>query len=169
MRTDDFRRIRISRGPQQYALRTTQLAAILVVVLVPLFPSGTQAAPVPIFRVIINASNPSRLLTRTEINRLFLKKADWPSHLAVLPVDLPEDSRIRRSFSTSILERQVNSITSYWQYMMFSGRATPPVSVKTEEEAVAYVRLHREAIGYVSTSTSLEEGVVEVSIVEERR
>jgi hypothetical protein len=135
-------------------------------VLVPLFSNATGAATLPSFRVIINASNPSRSLSRTEISRLFLKKADWSSQLPVFPVDLPEDSAVRRSFSASILGRQVSSIAQYWQYMLFSGRATPPVSVQTEEEAVAYVRLHPEAIAYVSTSTSLKPGVVDVSIRE---
>lgn len=51
----------------------------------------------------------------------------FPRHLAksVFPVDLPEDSEVRKSFSASILVRQVSSVIAYWQFMIFSGRATP--------------------------------------------
>jgi hypothetical protein len=121
------------------------------------------------FRLIVNAANPARSLTTTETGRLFLKKVDWPTHQPVLPVDLPEDSEVRKSFSSAILGRQVSSLVAYWQFMIFSGRASPPVSVQSDEEVIRYVRLHREAIGYVSASTPLEPGVVEVAIKGDRR
>jgi hypothetical protein len=130
---------------------------------------SAETRSVPSFRVIVNAANTLRSMTRSEIVRLFLKKMDWPSHQQVLPVDLPEDSETRRSFSTDLLGRTVASINSYWQFMIFSGRATPPVSVQSEEEAMKYVRLHREAIGYVSASTPLDAGILEVAIKEESR
>jgi len=66
-----------------------------------------------------------------------------------------------------VVGREVSSVNSYWQFMIFSGRATPPVSVQSDEEVLKYVRLHREAIGYVSASTPLEHGVLEIVMKED--
>jgi hypothetical protein len=156
-------------GPRQvYYSRTVLIAAVVLVITVPLVGLGAEKAATPSFRVIVNAANPSRSLSRAEISRLFLKKMEWPSHHSVLPVDLPEESPIRKSFSETVLGREVTSLNSYWQFMIFSGRATPPVAVQSDEEALKYVRMHPEAIGYVSASTPLEPGVLAMGILEDR-
>ena len=170
MRAEDSGRQSVAaRHSRAHIARNALTAGILLVTAVPLLLSAADTPDATPFRVIVNPANTTRTLTRAEIGRLFLKKVDWPSHKPVLPVDLPEDSEVRKSFSASILGRQVSSVISYWQFMIFSGRATPPVSVQSEEEAMKYVRLHREAIGYVLASTPLGPGPLEIAIKEDRR
>jgi hypothetical protein len=144
------------------------VAIVLVVITSPLFLRAAGRESTVAFRIIVNAASPARSLTRAEISRLFLKKIEWPSHRPVLPVDLPEDSPVRKSFSQSVVGREINSLNSYWQFMIFSGRATPPVSVQSDEEVMKYVRQHAAAIGYISASTPLEPGVLEITIGEDR-
>jgi hypothetical protein len=156
--------IATTEDQRDHACHTALIGAIFLLTLVPIVLSAADIPEAKAFRVIVNAANKSRSLTRTEISRLFLKKVDWPTHQPVLPVDLPEDSPVRKLFSALIVGREVSSVNSYWQFMIFSGRATPPVSVQSDEEVLKYVRLHREAVGYVSASTPLEPGVLEIAI-----
>jgi ABC-type phosphate transport system substrate-binding protein len=122
------------------------------------------ASPVEGFRIVVNEKNPAATLTRSEVARMFMKKTtEWPGGLGVAPVDQERTSATRDAFSREILQKDADSISAYWQTLVYSGRETPPPVRKSDAEVVEYVRGNRGAIGYVSGSTAIE-GLKAVSV-----
>ena len=116
------------------------------------------------YKVIVNASNASTRLSKSQVAALFLKKTDrWSSGAAAVPVDLKDDAPAREAFSKKVLGRSTTAVLAYWTQMVFSGRNVPPATRPSEADVVAFVRSTPGAIGYVSESTPAS-GVAVVTI-----
>jgi len=116
------------------------------------------------FRVIVHAQNSTPSATPASVSRWMLKKSmAWADGTPVEPVDLDERSALRDAFSQSIHGRSPQTIVTFWQRQVFSGRDVPPPVVATDDAVVAYVRRRPGAIGYVSTAARLE-GVRELTV-----
>jgi len=127
--------------------------------------ASPRVAPPPGFQVIVNAANPVTTLPTGEVAKLFLKKTvAWPGGMVVQPVDLREDSDVRREFSKDVLGKDVSTVKGYWQERIFTGRGVPPIEKATEAEAVAFVAANRDAIGYVAPGTELSADVKPLKI-----
>jgi ABC-type phosphate transport system substrate-binding protein len=113
-------------------------------------PAGAQSATDGL-RVIVHISNPASAVEREFLAAAFLKKATrWDDGQAIRPVDLPQVSAVRRSFSANILRRSVAAIRNYWQQRIFSGRGVPPPELDSEAAVADYVAKNPGAVGYVS-------------------
>lgn len=122
----------------------------------------------PRYWVVVHPDNPSIVLRREEVSRLFLKKITrWSDGRAAAPIDLVESAPARDAFSRDVHRRPTSAIKKYWQRMVFSGQSAPPPEVATEEDVLAIVRSDPAAIGYVSDEVSLN-GVKIVDILEPR-
>ena len=117
-------------------------------------------APAAGYQVIVNAANPVTSLPNSEVAKLFLKKTvSWPEGGVVQPVDLREDSEVRREFSKEVLGKDVSTVKGYWQERIFTGRGVPPIEKASEAEALAFVGANKDAIGYVAAGTTLSADV----------
>lgn len=133
---------------------------------------ATSAAPLRAqanaFRIVVNTANPVSSLSKSEASRLFLKKVtSWRDGKPVLVVDQPEVSPCRRSFTKEIHGREVASVKSYWQQMIFAGRAVPPTEKPSDSDVVSFVATNPLAIGYVSPNTAVGEGVKVVTLTDQ--
>jgi ABC-type phosphate transport system substrate-binding protein len=129
-------------------------------------PSPAQTTGDP-FKMVVHRSNRVGELSREEVYRLFLKKSTiWGDGQTAEPVDLAPDDEMRQLFSESILGKDVPNVQSYWQRMIFSGRATPPPAMDSERELLDYVATHPYAIGYVSAGTALGPNVRTVRLTD---
>lgn len=139
------------------------LSAALVIGLA-LAAAVPAAAQAPAFRIVVHASNGTESLAREDVARLFLKKATaWPDGQPALPVDQTE-TPARKAFTRSVLERDVSAVRSYWQQMIFSGRAVPPPEKGSDADVLAFVRANTHAIGYVSATGDLGPSVKELRL-----
>ena len=112
------------------------------------------------YRVIVNAANAVESMPRGDVAKLFLKKTvAWPGGEPVVPVDRAEDADVRRAFSKGVLGKDVGAVKGYWQQLIFTGRAVPPIEKATDAEVVAFVAANAAAIGYVSAGAPLGAGV----------
>jgi TonB family protein len=103
-------------------------------------------------KVIVNQQNPTSSLSKAKVSELFLRKATtWEDGQPVLPVEQNETSPLRETFS-----REVLGMSAAAAQQAASHRGDPPVSVATDREVLAYVRLKPGAIGYVSASTPVQ-------------
>ncbi len=128
--------------------------------------SASHAQPA-LYRVIVNEANPVVTLTRTEASRIFLKKTvTWKAGGEVVPVDLAEDSEVRKAFSKDILKKNVAAVKGYWQQLVFTGRGVPPVEKASEADVIAYVAANRNAVAYVSATAPLAAGVRTVRVTD---
>lgn len=135
------------------------LAAVLALAAGTPRPAGARAAAAD-FVVVVNAANPQTALPAAEVSNLFLQKVhNWESGERVRPVDLPETSPARESFSKAVHGRPTAAVKAYWQRMIFSGIDAPPPEKPSAAEVLAYVRANAGAIGYVPAGTQLPEGV----------
>lgn len=109
------------------------------------------------FYVIVHPQNPVSTVGRKFLSEVFLKRATfWLDDEVIQPVDLKDDSPIRRLFAEQVLKRSMNGVKSFWQQIIFSGRGVPPPELDSDAAVVQYVRRHRGGIGYVSTTADLE-------------
>jgi len=133
-------------------MRSHRILALAILLMALAGPSRAATS----YRVIVNAANSSAAIDRKLLADLFLKKATrWPSGEAARPVDLGPDSSVRRRFSEEVLSRSVGAVKSYWQQLIFSGRAIPPPELDSDEEVVRYVAKYPGAVGYVSGGSEL--------------
>jgi hypothetical protein len=132
------------------------VSAFLFAVLATASPGQAQDA----YRVIVNVSNPIEALTRSEAARLFLTRTTWDSGEPAQAVDLAPDSPVREEFCRDVLGMTVTAALQQWKRN--AGEAPP--SVATDREVLAFVRLKRGAIGYVSGGANVQ-GVKVISIV----
>jgi ABC-type phosphate transport system substrate-binding protein len=123
-------------------------------------PAGTQ------YVIIVNATNPIPLLTHEDAMNIFLKRViRWDNEEPIVVVDQSAASTTRRAFSRDILRKEVTAVKSYWQQLVFSGRATPPVEKRTDGDVVAFVARNGTAIGYVAPGAALDSRVRVVRLV----
>ena len=119
--------------------------------------SAQQKEP---YRVIVNAANPATSISRDELARVYMKKmTSWKTGAAVAVVDQSPRSDVRAAFSTSVLGRDVATMKNYWQQSLFSGRGVPPIEQPGDAQVAAFVATNANAIGYVSPSAALPDGV----------
>jgi ABC-type phosphate transport system substrate-binding protein len=132
--------------------RLRSLALLAAALLALLATPRSRAAGVS-FRVIVNHANGTAAVDRKFVTDAFLKRTTrWPGGEPIRPVDLGTESATRRRFSDEVLSRSVAAVKSYWQQMIFSGRAVPPPELDSEEEVIRYVSKYPGAVGYVSGS-----------------
>ena len=147
------------------------LTRAILVALVLAVPAGspraqaatTAGAP---YVVIVNATNPIPLLTREDATNIFLKRVErWDNEEPIVVVDQTPSSPTRRAFSKDILRKEVTAVKSYWQQLVFAGRATPPVEKRSDRDVVAFVATNGTAIGYVAADAPLDSRVRAVRLV----
>ena len=111
-------------------------------------------------KLVIHTSTPTPSITKAKVADLFLKRVTrWDNGRAVTPVDVSDKSATRSAFCKELLGKEVVWVKSYWQKMIFSGRATPPVELSSDAEVLDYIRNNADAIGYVAEGASLPAGV----------
>ncbi|MEM6455737.1 MAG: hypothetical protein AAF772_11630 [Acidobacteriota bacterium] len=112
------------------------------------------------FQVIVHAENPTGSLERVKVSRMLQKRiVTWEDDVAVVPVDLKDDSDVRAAFSKTVHKKSINSIKNYWKRVIFSGKGVPPPELENDAAVIAFVAENRGAIGYVSGSATLPAGV----------
>lgn len=105
--------------------------------------------------VIVNANNPATSISKSELSKIFLKKASkFSNGTSAVPVDL-SDGAARESFSNEVLSRSVSAIKNYWSQQLFSGASIPPEEKNTDSEIVSFVSAESGGIGYVSADHDL--------------
>src|SRR5690348_16244664 len=88
---------------------------------------GRELLAAPPFLVLVNPRNPLQQMERSAVALAFLKKTmAWRHGGSIRPVDLGVDSEVRQRFTEQVLGRSLVAVKSYWQQMIFSGRALPP-------------------------------------------
>lgn len=119
------------------------------------------------FKVIVHSSNMVESFTKDKLSDIFLKKVTrWDNGRTITPVDQAERNAAREQFSEKVLKKEVPWVESYWQKMIFSGRATPPARLASDSEVVEFVRTNPDAVGYVSETTPLPPSVRTVPVKE---
>jgi len=131
--------------------------AILCLAILLLLGLETKAQEGVGYKIIVNSENSIDSASASEASRWFLKKTtSWEDGTVIQPIDMSSDSGIREEFTRHIHGKSTSAIKSYWQKLIFSGRATPPVESKSEQDVIDFVRSNIGAVGYIAISTEAE-------------
>ena len=141
-------------------IRKLSVAALAVFLAISV--QRAQAAEV---KVVVHATNALDTITKAKVADLFLKRVTrWENGRAVTPVDQSEKSAARAAFSKELLGKEVLWVKSYWQKMIFSGRATPPAELSSDSQVLELIRTNADAIGYIGESTPVPAGVKALTV-----
>jgi ABC-type phosphate transport system substrate-binding protein len=123
--------------------------------------------PKPSFLVIVHKSNPVTSMSRSDLERIFLKKESrWSEDRPADPVDQTATSPVRAEFSRLVLRKSTDAVVSYWQQRIFSGRGVPPGLRALEAEIVDHVAKSPGGVAYVSAAANLKDTKVVVVVFE---
>src|SRR5688572_9520782 len=112
-----------------------------------LLPLG--AAAQDSYKIIVNPANPIASLSKKELSDIFLKKiSTWDNGQPVQPVDQAQASDVRQAFSREMLGLSPDNAAR----QQAAAGGDPALSVATDREVLAFVRLKPGAIGYVSSN-----------------
>jgi ABC-type phosphate transport system substrate-binding protein len=141
-------------------MKIRQIVAALIFVL--LFAVARAHAGVT---VVVHPGNALDSISKAKIADLFLKRVTrWENGRAVTPVDQSEKSAARAAFTKDLLGKEVIWVKSYWQKMIFSGRATPPAELSSDSQVLDFIRANADAIGYVGDGTAIPAGVKALTV-----
>lgn len=116
-------------------------------------------------KVIVHPSNAMSSISKAKVGDLFLKRVTrWENGRTVTPVDQTEKSGTRATFTRDLLGKEVPWVKSYWQKMIFSGRATPPAELTSDAQVIEYVRTNPDSIGYVDDSAAIPAAVKALTV-----
>jgi len=134
------------------------LSAMVLAMAISAFASAAD------FKVIVNSSNSSTKVSKTDLNAIFLKKMiKWSDGTPAVPVNQSKKSPVRDAFTTAVHGKSIAAVDSYWQQQIFSGRDVPPAEKTSDAEVVAFVKANAGAVGYVSDGAATA-GVKVVSV-----
>ena len=126
---------------------------------------AAHAQSAPGFKVVVNAENPIESIPRERLSHIFLKKTTmWARNRPVAFVDQTPTSPVRSAFTRSVHKREISSIQSYWQTMIFSGRGVPAAEKRSDADVLAFVAATRDGVGYVAADAPLGAQVKAVRI-----
>lgn len=137
--------------------------AILLLALA-ILPLGREAAAQE-FQVVVNTANSISSLSKDELSKIFLKKADkFSNGVQAVAVDLKADNSAREAFSQAVHGRGAGAIASFWQQQIFAGKDVPPEEKGSAADVIAFVAANPGAVGYVPAGTDVGSGVKVISV-----
>lgn len=128
---------------------------------------GATPAVAQEFQVVVNAQRPDDSLSRKELSRYFLRQITrWDDGAQVVPLDQAKGNPVREAFLDAIHGKDEADYAKYWVRLVFTGRGQPPDEIQGDAGVLGAVASNRAAIGYVSASARLPDGVKAIEITE---
>lgn len=102
--------------------------------------------------VIGHVKNNIDSLTAKQVQDIYLGRSRiLPNGKFALPIDQP--SPLRAEFYEKLTSRPVEQINAYWARIMFTGQASPPQQLPSDDVVMRTVRENEGAIGYVNKAS----------------
>ncbi|AEF99727.1 hypothetical protein [Methylomonas methanica] len=102
--------------------------------------------------VIGHVKNGIESLTAKQVQDIYLGRSRMlPNGKFALPIDQP--SPLRAEFYEKLTGRPVEQINAYWARIMFTGQASPPQQLPSDDAVIQTVRQNEGAIGYINKSS----------------
>lgn len=126
---------------------TAALLAGLVLAAVSRAADPDSAGPIA---VVVGVESGVEGVTLDTLRELYMRRRRvWPDGSRVIPVNLPADAPVRKTFSRQVLGRLPEDLGGYWNRRYFEG-IQPPLVLRTPEAVCAYLAVESKAIGYMS-------------------
>src|SRR6204780_3976630 len=126
----------------------------LVAVIVIFAPVRVIAADV---KVIANGSVKADMISASEVKSVFLEESNSLGDGTHVEPVLEKDGPVHEAFLHEYLGGTDDDLQNYYRALVFSGRGSMPKQLGSDAEVVAYVARTKDAIGYVSAETAVED------------
>lgn len=97
--------------------------------------------------VIVSAKSTASTMTAEEISRIYLGKST-----ALKPIDNSDKSAVRSQFYSKVAGKDAAQVKAIWSKLVFTGKATAPHELDTNQSVVKAVAADPNAIGYIEKS-----------------
>ena len=102
--------------------------------------------------IIANKANPATAVDRDTLRPLFqTTQAQWPNGAPAAPVNLPEDSTLRKGFDAAVLGLDPERSARYWIDRKIRGGERPPRKVSSPSAVLRAVGEDVGGVGYVAS------------------
>jgi len=102
--------------------------------------------------IIVSPASGISSISQKQAKRIFLGKMKKVNGKALVAIDQNEGSASRDAFYKTVVKKSESQLKSYWSTRIFSGKGTPPKSVKNDDEVKSWVSANADAIGYTDSS-----------------
>jgi len=103
--------------------------------------------------IVVNADADIGQLSKKQVISLFLGRAKFlPSGEKAQALDFPIESTSRASFYHALTGKNIADIDAYWARLKYSGKASPPTPVDTDEQIIDVVSKVSAAIAYLPSA-----------------
>lgn len=107
--------------------------------------------------VIAHAGVELRSLSTASLRNIYtLRQTQWPGGQPIVVFVLPDDHPVHERFAKDTLGVYPYRLRQIWDRQSYSGMASAPIEVKSENDMLARVRSTPGAIGYTSKDMAHE-------------
>ena len=100
--------------------------------------------------IVVKADADIEKLSKKQVISLFLGRTKFlPSGEKAQALDFPIESPKRASFYHALTGKNIADIDAYWARLKYSGKASPPTPVDSDEQIIALVSSVSAAIAYL--------------------
>jgi hypothetical protein len=104
-------------------------------------------------------------VTPEELSSLFMGYSrSLENGTPVAVASLSDRNPTSAGFYRDFLKKTVSQMKSHWSYMVFTGKATPPITFAQESELLEYIRKNPGTLGYVHKGTAIESPLREFKV-----
>jgi hypothetical protein len=112
-------------------------------------PGASQRDAPDAIAIVVGSASPIRDVTVDALRDLYLRRQRlWPDGSRAMPVNLPADDPLRRTFSRRVLGRLPGELVGYWNQRYFEG-IRPPLVLRSPQAICAYLATEPAGVGYV--------------------
>ncbi|MBF0262206.1 MAG: hypothetical protein HQL97_10290 [Magnetococcales bacterium] len=90
----------------------------------------------------------------TTIQKLYTGRSIEINGKSVTVVNVVPNNKTRKIFLEKFLAQDEEKYLAYWTVRRFIGKGTPPKELGSNEDVIAFVQSHADAIGYISADES---------------
>ena len=130
---------------------------ILLIILLEFFiapPVITASTAEVVF--IVNKSVNEKTISRAEIKNIFIGVVTrWPDKQKIRFAILTKADE-HEIFTKKYINKSISQFRCFWRNQVFTGQGNFPKIMSTEQDIIAYVARTKGAIGYISSSVSIE-------------
>jgi len=102
------------------------------------------------FSVVVHPDNPTTEINASDLQNIYLgRKSTWDDGKPIEVLVLKEGD-VHSAFLKEVVKKSPSQFAIFWKKAVFTGTGTPPKEFATEDELLAYLANHPQAVGYVS-------------------
>ena len=143
-------------------MKQWRLECMMVIATLALAVEGARAEGV---KIIANSSLQASEISAHDLKSIFLRERNSLSDGTHVEPVLERSGPVHETFVKQYLNQSGAQLSEHYQSLVFSGRASMPKQLRSDEEVVAYVVATRGAIGYVNSDAN-PAGVRTLAVVE---